>query len=932
MGGNEDSNWFFRVSRFKVYLFALVIRIFLIGFFGESWDIYVFIESTKQFVDLGVTPYQVALSKPPYIYMPYYPFIENWFAYPPLMLLIFSFFYILAKMLGLTSPFFVRFFIKLPVSLSDLLLAHMVCLLLRDFDVPPEKRRYAELLILYNPFLVLLSTVWGVFDGFVTTLILISIYYIIRDQHMKSSIFIALAALTKQTALFFTPIIFAYWARKKGLFRALVYSATALFIFITVSVPFYLSSPRGFMQQVLLMHVARPPWGYNIYTAVYYIIVFVSTPFVTLNEQLLLLIIDLISAVALSLFFVSLIFLAGRVYSDKKSDNLILYGLLAYLSFVFLNKVSNEPYFTYGLVFLLLYAFKNDNKKMIRLYTNFSYSLFTATLIAAVRFVIFLPSDILKFLFGQDIAEALWELSPYYGESGPLVVVTLFIAAMIILPELINLFLFYLENISPTLHGDLFTLIWGKTLGKLGSSKVLKSLFNFLKKISSFKNLTALLTILLLFYHIYYAPPLTASSINNEPQVTQKWPVIAIHYTWMSNPTHDPNIRDGDWIYSYLTPIEGYYESKESYMVGDLELIKDTGFSAILIEIYPGRSQKASVLATRSIEMGISVAPYIDLGRLFSLSYLANMNPDLGNGTTVKEFYALKDTTSSQILNTIYEGSSLHTLPNALKYKNNYTIFIDGVHLVLPSFDPESIGYQIESMFYYFNITQFNTTALYETLSNRWGVPIDSLDDIYAVYPSNITELLERNDIIARDARSIYVFSFERFWREIIYETKNLLKNVTIIAAVGEDPLNLINKKVYQELFDSVYFSKYQFKEIALRYSDENKTISFLDLFNDKTDFKSVFFYIANTSAGPKPYSYTYKQTLQEAINGGHNDQKIIIVFSWNDYINGFVIEPTKELGYQQIDITKQYLSTEEKNVSYFLATDVTEFWRRKKK
>ena len=895
-----------KVDRWKLYLIALVIRLVLLGFFGESWDIYVFITATKQFLLEGKTPYEVALSKPPYIYLPYYPFIENWFAYPPLAILIFAIFYSFYLIFPFKGPFFERFFIKLPMAIGDLLLAFFSYHLVLDLTNRDEnKAKNIELFLLYNPLLILISSVWGMFDALVTAFIVLSIFYLERGDYISGAFFYAVAALLKQTAFFIAPFYFFLWIKNRGLKRAFIYTSEVLSVFVMTSIVFYISSPSGFLQQILMLHVNRPPWGYNIFTLIYFAMIFVVGSIFIDNALYATIFLSVISSLSLSMLLTIILAISLHVFRKDnfvKAD-IVYYAFIIYLTFIFTSKVTNEQYFIYPITLGTIYAIALDKKALNKVITQLSYYLTLSTLVASMRFIIFIPPDILVALIGIKNAESLWQMTPIYGESSPFVVITMIIAIFLVSPSFLKLAELYIKEIRSILSAGIFIREY---LELSSFPKFMRKVFQILTR---YRNLFLIILILLTTVELRTLPSMYYKQDYTPPMISSK-NIVAIHYTWLDNPTHDPEVREGSWAKSFLTPLEGYYETKTPYVDDDFLEMEKSGINSILLDIFPGRVVSFYSLVDAAEKYNLTVIPHMDIGLLLNVTYLDFMYPDIGNGSKVNFYYSLKTSTYVMILNTLLDILSVFQYDNVAKFNDTPILVIDGINLFLPGFGSEELSYQIDSLYDYYNISFFNRSLLFEKLSEELNVSIASETDLLNLYPKNLTDFLNTSDPINAFWVELYKFSFKKFWEDILEEILADVENLMIIIGYDDDKLNLFEPEDYLFIANSLYLSKYAFyrfiKNGELR--EKEWLIESLDSLSYRISGASIgtaFFVAKNESSNVialySDYNYTWEVVLERPRN-------ITIIYSWNDYLKGSVIEPTVELEFKPLQITKYYV------------------------
>ena len=155
-----------------LYFIALVIRIIFAVPLVHDWDGFVFSESAKNLLK-GETPYQTVVKNNPEIYPDSdKPMVQMWYAYPPLPLLMFT------SPLAITtffkiplSPLAEILLLKLPFIAGDLLAAYLVWKFLEQKD--KKLARKAELLVLFNPLLIWVSSAWGMFDIWIVNFFLL---------------------------------------------------------------------------------------------------------------------------------------------------------------------------------------------------------------------------------------------------------------------------------------------------------------------------------------------------------------------------------------------------------------------------------------------------------------------------------------------------------------------------------------------------------------------------------------------------------------------------------------------------------------------------------------------------------------------------------------------------------------------------------------
>jgi len=803
------------------------------------------------------------------------------------------------------GPFFERFFIKFPMALGDLLLAYASGLLVRDLLNDEQKRLFVEKAILFNPFVILISSIWGMFDALVAAFFVLSLFYFNREEYLSGSFFYAISVLIKQTTVFFLPLIFFILLKRTNVLRTMLYIVFIALIGLIVCLPFYISEPKGFLQQVLLLHANRPPWGYNAYTVFYFSLVLFAGTVIINNLLARMLILAFISTISFTMLFVTILFLSVSFYKggSKKGNELVYYSLLIALTFIFLNKVTNEQYFIYSLSLLLIYSVISNKENLTRLYKDLSFYLFISTMIASMRFIYFIPADILVALVGRKNAEALWQLTPIFGETNLMVVATLIVGIFIILSPFLSLAKFYIKEVRVRL-GVNITPKW--FLDRIKSLKIK----TFLIHVGKYRNMLLIGMILMASYEVSSTLAIYKSFGSNNFGYAEKEYRLGIHYMWLENPTHDPTKKEGSWTYSFLTPLEGFYESKTPYIDEDFELIKDAGIDTIVAEVFPGKSAAFLSLVELAKNYNLSIVPYVDINRFLNLSYLDFIKPDLGDGNHLDDYYSLKSSTWAIILNTIEEVLSIYDDPSLIRVNNKPLIIIDGVYNIYPGFGPDEINYQIDKLFDYYNVTYFNETILFDTLSERWNTTISNIGDIISLYPKNVTQLLNSSDIVSSDFLTILKYSFKMFWLEIKKELDENDKSIYMAISYYNDSLNIFTIEDYLDFSDCIFLAHKAYIDSIIKGEDLNKLFTLSEkisrVSSGKLNYSITYtvFLSKNTTSGILPHYYDYNVTWINALNKPSN---LTIIYSWNNYMIGAVIEPTIELGESPLKITKYY-------------------------
>ncbi len=234
-------------------LLILAAGIFLravFWFFAYSFDVNSFIAWSKDSALFGFSGFYERVSSE--VYSTLYP------NYPPLSILLFNLCYrILAPLkflvwqLNLLLPIFpsklvfaleTRQFLaglmKIPASLAEIGIAILVYQIVKKISV---KRAYLALfLVLFNPIFIYVSSIWGQTDSLSTFFVLWSFYSLLfLAKKLLPYLFLALALLSKQSAIVFLPIFVVVAWKKYGWLNLVKGAVLTALVFWLVFLPFY---------------------------------------------------------------------------------------------------------------------------------------------------------------------------------------------------------------------------------------------------------------------------------------------------------------------------------------------------------------------------------------------------------------------------------------------------------------------------------------------------------------------------------------------------------------------------------------------------------------------------------------------------------------------------------------------------------------------
>jgi hypothetical protein len=113
--------------------------------------------------------------------------------------------------------------IKLPLIIADILIALLLFEIVKKYT--DEKKAYYVLWIwLLNPYVIWISSVWGMFDGIPTLFTILTLYFFIKNQYNKSAFCLAIAILFKIYPIILVPVLaLIYYKQNRRVANALRY-------------------------------------------------------------------------------------------------------------------------------------------------------------------------------------------------------------------------------------------------------------------------------------------------------------------------------------------------------------------------------------------------------------------------------------------------------------------------------------------------------------------------------------------------------------------------------------------------------------------------------------------------------------------------------------------------------------------------------------
>ena len=212
----------------KMLALCILIREIFSFWTGHPWDFEVWVR-VGYYVANGVNPYTL-LDPMPGLSFSGYSTMPS-IGYPPLWAFICASMYKLYASMGYPSRFIYYFLLKQPAIFGDALTAYSLHKFISRFG-GGERALYAIKFWAFCPFTILISSIWGMFDGFAVGLVLSSLLLLSSSGRWKwSSFLLGLSVFLKLLPAIYIPIL--------ALFKDL--RRRSSFASLSISIPLLLS-------------------------------------------------------------------------------------------------------------------------------------------------------------------------------------------------------------------------------------------------------------------------------------------------------------------------------------------------------------------------------------------------------------------------------------------------------------------------------------------------------------------------------------------------------------------------------------------------------------------------------------------------------------------------------------------------------------------
>jgi len=205
-------------------LIGLLVRLLLCFWTGNPDDFEIFIR-TGYHVAHGASPTQPKAFYIEGLGQPTYPYVSG-LGYPSPWGLYLALAYKTYQLLPISSYFY-YFLIKLLPIAGDLIAAYVIYRLALEYTHDKEKAEKFSLVFFLCPFVIFMSSVWGMFDSIPILFTLISILLLIYRKPYWSAFSLGLGILFKIIPIIYLPVQLLFLRKKRGVRDAVLYLSIA---------------------------------------------------------------------------------------------------------------------------------------------------------------------------------------------------------------------------------------------------------------------------------------------------------------------------------------------------------------------------------------------------------------------------------------------------------------------------------------------------------------------------------------------------------------------------------------------------------------------------------------------------------------------------------------------------------------------------------
>ncbi|MHA1685155.1 MAG: hypothetical protein ACTSYD_01980 [Candidatus Heimdallarchaeaceae archaeon] len=370
------------------YVLAFLLRLLIAAIFYDKGDCPAFIETAQNVLLFHYPLY-------------YEPTTFNDFVYPPLAYAVILPGMGLYYLFGLDNVILRRVFLKLPIMLADLWLAFMfkksLISLNRTKQGIKSERFYAlswaEVLLLFNPFLIYSSAVKAQFFNVSVICMVYAWRTYQNEKDLISGFWAAAAILIKQYSVIFA--VFLGWVLLKQSFKRTVnFVIGAVLITIPTLAIGAVSNLNGMIDKTILFNISKEPAGYSITAMLYSWLKFFSET--SSNLSFFYTLARIVTYLGTALLLIGFIYLAIKLWQKELSDIFVLKSIIIAFTLTFL--LNKQFWFHYLPVLVALWLeYKHLKKETLEdAFVSWNYALIPILLVFRITNMI--PRDVIGFL------------------------------------------------------------------------------------------------------------------------------------------------------------------------------------------------------------------------------------------------------------------------------------------------------------------------------------------------------------------------------------------------------------------------------------------------------------------------------------------------------------------------------------------------------
>jgi hypothetical protein len=792
-----------------------------------------------------------------------------------------------------------------------------------------ENASKAQKLVLYNPFLIFIAAVWGMFDIWIVNFLLLSFLSLRRNKFGRAGAYFGLSLLIKPIPAILAPLLLVHtWNKTKSFAKPAIFGFAAAVTFIIISLPFFLSCPQGFMEQVLGMHTQRPPFGWAP-LQVFYLGHLLGTvraiSFPSFSAAT-------ISAISFALLAITtfIIFLYYCLRKEREERGFLALIFLLMLSFTLFSKGVSPQHFVIPLVLAIVLPYAYSEYKIIEIRDVKRYCKFlilpylVASILEGRHYFMFIPADIASPLIGRSAAKldldiaSKFPISPDFYYAIPQVSHAFLIAPAVIMAGIIV----YksLRQIFPAISCEVISYLIRRRQ-EIGAKALEKPLTVFM--VSLFAILPVLTGIASYQNGEEEGSAPSHLSFDRQDKLTG-----IFYYYWWDNPSYNPQLQYDCWLKAGLTPKEGYYDSTYAYLKQDIQQIKQANIDFTVLSFHDYYIERYIAFARASEEEGLYFAPMIELDDLRQHTKYLAQGP---HGVPVEQRYlSFTKETREKITSLIDVALKLNDSPAFLVYEAKPVVFLNGNLPFSPGWSEKEIHYLAQLVLkLYCQEYSCEPKVAWDRISENWGTKIANLEDMGRYYPQSLDAFHSPQNRIEQDWAHGLKIGQAQFWREIQAEIEQENGDAFWIGdyTCEQSEIEGDMLEISLQLFDAIFMPS---PSPAWSYTGDDEEA--LSLWENQTRllFDRSKGYNAPIIATTMPYYNDRKikpeggaeipLRIKEELSYGlfweialQERPNIVLIDSWNNYYNSSCIEPTVEFGELFLDQTK-YWTTKFKN------------------